>query len=88
MSHELRTPLNSLLGMTEMLVETKLDETQKQYLKVFDKTGQQLLSLVNDILDLSKVEVGALVLENVAFDLEKLGLDVLKFWIHRVQMLE
>lgn len=72
MSHEIRTPLNAIIGMSELLAETRLTKEQQKYIDVFHKAGEALLSLVNDILDLSKIEAQQLVLEQIAFDLEEL----------------
>lgn len=58
MSHEIRTPLNGVLGMTSLLKRTKLDATQLEFIKTIDISGKQLLSVISDILDLSKVEAG------------------------------
>ena len=71
MSHEIRTPLNALLGTQELLADTPLDATQKSYLKIAKDAGTHLLMLVNDILDLTKVEAGKLELENTVFDVEQ-----------------
>ena len=68
MSHEIRTPLNAIIGMAELLGDTPLAVEQARYVEVFKNAGEALLSLVNDILDLSKIEAGQLELEQIAFD--------------------
>ena len=72
MSHEIRTPLNAIIGMAELLSETKLSGDQQKYVGVFKNAGEALLSLVNDILDLSKIEAEQLILETVDFDMRAL----------------
>jgi signal transduction histidine kinase len=72
MSHELRTPLNAIIGFSEVLGERlfgELNEKQEEYLKDINASGQHLLSLINDILDLSKIEAGRMELELTDFDL-------------------
>ncbi len=72
MSHELRTPLNGIIGMTHFTLESKLTTEQRQQLNTIDASAKTLLSLLNDILDVSKVEAGRLVLEESDFDLQAL----------------
>ncbi len=72
MSHEIRTPMNAILGMGELLSETPLSRDQEKYVQIFHDAGENLLTLINDILDLSKVEAGQIQLEAFPFHLGEL----------------
>lgn len=70
-SHEVRTPMNSIMGMADLLEETKLDEVQARYVGILKNAGEHLLKLVTDVLDLSRIEAGFLELNTEEFDLRK-----------------
>lgn len=78
MSHEIRTPMNAVVGFTDLLIGTSLDKTQKEYVGTISESGKELISLVNDILDVSKIEAGQITLENVNFNLKDMIEGVLK----------
>ncbi len=85
MSHEIRIPMNAILGFTQILKSKIKDDQFKNYLEAIDSSGNNLLNLINDILDLSKIEAGKLVLQFDTVDLYKLLKEIENIFIYKIQ---